>query len=301
MRLDVVVRLLDAYFRVPEVENDAAWGEMYDTFLEAPYWREHADPGWERRWNGLMVRGADDVDGAVTCVFPSDEIVAGLEPRTLLFSEHPIALGDGDLFTPLAEQSFAAMHDRSVAFYHVHAPLDHHPEISPSRLIANGLGIEELEEYFPIADGIPGGAAVIGSSRLGLDELAARLSELLGDEIPVAVMTRPRERAGRVAVAGGGGAQRDILEASLERGCETYVTGNAASPCPIPEVQEGIRAFRELSKEEGVAVVDGTHYGTEKLPQLAMVEWFRAVGLPAEFAPGRPERGPWSKEPSLDG
>jgi hypothetical protein len=27
----------------------------------------------------------------------------------------------------------------------------------------------------------------------------------------------------------------------------------------------------------------------EKPPQLAMVEWFRARGLDAEFRPGRPE------------
>jgi hypothetical protein len=30
-------------------------------------------------------------------------------------------------------------------------------------------------------------------------------------------------------------------------------------------------------------------YGTEKLPQLAMVEWFRKRGLPAEFVPEGPK------------
>ena len=70
----------------------------------------------------------------------------------------------------------------------------------------------------------------------------------------------------------------------------TYVTGNAVSPCPIPEVQASIAAFRALSSEAGVSVVDGTHYGTEKPPQLAMAEWFRARGLQAEFVPGHPER-----------
>ena len=40
-----------------------------------------------------------------------------------------------------------------------------------------------------------------------------------------------------------------------------------------------------LADAEGVAVIDATHYGMEKPPQLAMVDWFRKLGLEAEFRP----------------
>lgn len=290
MRLDNAVSALDAYFRVPEVENDD-WSETYEQLYPEPYWREFAEPGYEGRWNGLVVRGADDVERAVTCVFPSDAIVASLPPRTLLFSEHPIAFED-DLegFAPLARETFERMKAEGICFYHVHAPLDMHPDVSPSRLVAEGLGLTGLDEYYPIADGIPGGAAVAGDSGLTLDGLASRLREVLGAEIPVGVLTRRREGAGRVAVVAGGGADADILTASLERGCETFVTGNAATRCRLDFVRDGVRAFRALADEAGVAVVDGTHYGLEKPPQLAMVGWFEQLGMPAEFRPGRPER-----------
>jgi hypothetical protein len=59
--------------------------------------------------------------------------------------------------------------------------------------------------------------------------LAARLREVLGEEVPVEVVTRPREEPGRVAVVAGGGADVDLLEQSLARGCRTYVTGNCAA------------------------------------------------------------------------
>ncbi|MDQ4082235.1 MAG: Nif3-like dinuclear metal center hexameric protein [Actinomycetota bacterium] len=289
MTLDDLVARLDAYFRVADVRNDD-WTPIFDALYPEPYWRDYAEPGYEGRWNGLFVRGAADVERVATCVFPSDEIVSRLEPRTLLFSEHPIDDAPGDLFTPLARATFELMKERGITLYHVHAPLDMHPDVSPSRLCAEGLGLSGLAEYFPIADGIPGGAAVIGASDETVDELAARLQRFLGDDVPVRLLSRQRERAGRVAVVAGGGAQREILEASLERGCETYVTGNAASPCPLDHVQEGIAAFRELADAERVAIVDGTHYGTEKPPQLAMVGWFERLGLPAAFEPGRPER-----------
>lgn len=290
MRLDDVVAALDAYFRVPDVRGDD-WGGNYDLLYPDPYWREFAEPGYEGRWNGLVVRGGAEVERAMTCVFPSDGIVASLEPRTLLFSEHPIAFEDDvEGFEPLARETYERLLEQGSSFYHVHAPLDQHPVVSPSRLVADGVGLAGLEEYFPIAEGIPGGAAVVGESDLTLDGLAVSLRAFLGPEIPVDVLTRPRERAGRVAVVAGGGAERAMLEASLERGCETYVTGNAASRCRLDFVREAVAAFRSLADEEEVAVVDATHYGLEKPPQLAMVPWFEELGLPAAFSAGRPER-----------
>ena len=288
MKLDELVRELDAYFRVPDVSGDANWGETYD-FVDAPYWREYVEPGWEGPWNGLMVRGAGEVERVATCVFPSDAIVAGLQPGTLLFSEHPLDFADEPGFLPLSRESFELLRGPASGFYHVHGPIDMHPEVSPSRLCAEGVGLEHLVEYFPIADGIPGGAAIAGDSDLSVDGLADAFRSFLGPEIKVHVLTRPRREAGRVAVVAGGGAQREILEASLDVGCQTYVTGNAATNCRLDFVQRGVREFRALADEEGVALVDAMHYGMEKPPQLAMVEWFEARGVPAEFVPDGPK------------
>jgi putative NIF3 family GTP cyclohydrolase 1 type 2 len=289
VKIDQVVAELDAYFRVPEVENDD-WSAIYAHVYPDPYWREFVDPGYEGRWNGLTVRGSAEVELVRTCVFPSDAIVAALEPRSLLFSEHPISFEDDVVgFGPLARETFERMKSDGVTFYHVHAPLDHHPDVSPSRLCAEGVGLRNLDEYFPIADGIPGGAAISGDSDVTLDALAARLGGFLGEEIPVEVVTRPREEAGRVAMVAGGGADPRILEASLERGCRTFVTGNATTRCRLEFVQAEVGAFRTLAAEADVALVNATHYGMEKPPQLAMVEWFRALGLEAEFRPGAPE------------
>ena len=164
-----------------------------------------------------------------------------------------------------------------------------HPEVSPSRLCAEGVGLEGLDEYFPICEGIPGGAAIIGQSRLSVDGLADALRAYLGREIKVHVLTRPRADAGRVAMIAGGGADVEILEASLERGCQTYVTGNAATNCRLDFVQEQVRAFRARADGSAVTLIDAMHYGMEKPPQLAMVEWFRARGLETEFVPDGPK------------
>jgi putative NIF3 family GTP cyclohydrolase 1 type 2 len=288
VKLEGLVGELDGYFRIAEVQNDD-WSPAFEDVYEEPYWRDYVEPGYEGKWNGLMVRGEGDVERVVTCVFPSDRVIAGLEPGTLLFSEHPLDFADEPGFLPLSRESFEALKSRTCGFFHAHAPLDMHPEVSPSRLCAEGVGLDALEEYYPIADGIPGGAAIVGESGLSLEGLAEAFRVLLGPEIKVHVIMRPRPQAGRVAVVAGGGADAEILRASIERGCQTYVTGNAATNCRLDWVQEKVRVFRELAEETGVALIDAMHYGMEKPPQLAMVSWFQRRGLPAEFVPDGPK------------
>jgi putative NIF3 family GTP cyclohydrolase 1 type 2 len=288
VKLAQLVAELDAYFRVPDVRGDD-WSAAMEHVYPDPYWREYAVPGWEGRWNGLSVRGAEEVERVVTCVFPSDWIVEGLDPGTLLFSEHPVDFADEPGFLPLSLETYESMREGGISFYNVHAPLDMHPEVSPSRLCAAGAGLEGLVEYFPICEGIPGGAAILGESRLTVDGLADALRSYLGPEILVHVLTRARGEAGRVAMVAGGGAQVEILEASLERGCDTYVTGNAATTCRLSFVQDEVRRFRERADDAGVTLIDAMHYGMEKPPQLAMARWFRARGLDAEFVPDGPK------------
>src|SRR5437762_6715125 len=74
-----------------------------------PYWREYAEPEYENRWNGLMVRGAPEVECVATCVFPSDAIVGELESGAFLFSEHPLDFAEVTGFHPLARASFERM------------------------------------------------------------------------------------------------------------------------------------------------------------------------------------------------
>jgi putative NIF3 family GTP cyclohydrolase 1 type 2 len=199
VKLEELVADLDAYFRIPDVRDDD-WSKAFADVYSEPYWREYVESAWEGRWNGLSVRGAEQIERAVTCVFPSDRIIASLEPGTFLFSEHPLDFADEPGFLPLSRESYRTMRGRGVSFYNAHAPLDMHPEVSPSRLCAEGVGLEALEEYFPICAGIPGGEAIIGESRLSVDGLADALRAYLGPEIKVHVLTRPRAEAGRVAI-----------------------------------------------------------------------------------------------------
>lgn len=282
------MRALDAEFRVDLVTRDD-WSGLYEACYPEPYWRAFAEPGYEGRWNGLMVRGGDEVERAVTCVFPSDEVVEALEPRSLLFSEHAFDFADRPGFRPLARASFEALREKGCSFYHVHLPLDQHATLGPSRLLADGIGLEGTHDFAHTDPALPAGEAAIGNSSLSLEGLVARLRAFLGSDIPVHVLTRASEHAGRVAVAAGRGGHPEALQEALDLGATTYVTGNAGTYCEVEAVQAENQRFRALAERAQVSVIDATHYGTERPPQLAMVEWFKKQGLPAAFAENGPK------------
>jgi len=288
LRLADIVGELDREFSIDLVRDDD-WAPAFAQVYPEPYWRDYVEPDYEGRWDGLMVRGAEEITAAATCVFPGDGVVEQLEPGTLLFSEHPLDFADAPGFLPFARETFETMRERGISFFHAHAPIDQHPVYSPSRLIAQGIGLEALEEYFPIDSSLPGGAAVVGQSMLSVHGLADSLRAFLGPDIPIHVLTRTQEHAGRVAIVAGGGASRDILTASLERGCQTYVTGNAATNCVLDFVQTEVREFRALADREHVTLIDATHYGMERPPQLEMVGWFEQRGLPCRFVENGPK------------
>ncbi|HEY6017111.1 MAG TPA: hypothetical protein VIU16_10015, partial [Gaiellaceae bacterium] len=59
--------------------------------------------------------------------------------------------------------------------------------------------------------------------------------------------------------------------------------------CEVEAVQAENQRFRAHAERAQVSVIDATHYGTERPPQLAMVHWFERLGLPAAFAENGPK------------
>jgi dinuclear metal center YbgI/SA1388 family protein len=224
-------------------------------------------PDYDGAVNGLQVENSGRITRVMAAVDASLESItaAARTPGTLLLVHHGL-FWDGN--RPVTERRYRrlkAAFAGDVAVYSAHLPLDAHPEVGNNVLLARRLGLTisgPFGKYKELNVGVHG---VLEIDR---DELAQRLTTILGD--PVQVIPGGPQRTKRVALITGG-AGSSVLEAAA-RGCDTYITG------------EGAHHTWFDAMEGGVNLIYAGHWATETLGVKALAERVAAqFGVPWEF------------------
>ena len=204
--------------------------------------------------NGLQVEGRREVAriGAATdaCLATLDLAIEA--ECDLLMVHHGLFWGGlRPLVGPLYER-FRRLFESGMGLYSVHLPLDAHPEIGNSALLAAEFSLTDAERFEPLegSDGL----GVIGSVDASRAELAARAEAVCGHR-PFVIPGGP-ERAARLAIITGGAGTR--IEAAAEAGADTYLTG------------EGAHHTYHQAMELGLNVIYAGHYATETLGVRAL-------------------------------
>jgi len=267
---------LDEFFRLDAYPPDD-FVEIEEFCREAGIALERdATPEFMQRHNGLMLHNAEEVERVYSLVFPADEVLAEVERRAagrpaLIFTHHPMDFEtSGRGLLPVGEASLQRLRDAGISLYAAHAPLDCHDTISTSRSLARAAGVC-VEE---ICAGYHGGhAGIIGTiDETPLVAFVERLRKAFEvDRIDVHEHTLGVRR---VAVVAGGAAFPPMMQEAIDRGCDTYLTGDF-------RVRSGGPWFVESAP---INLVGGSHYATEALVlRHEMLGWFNSLGLPAEF------------------
>lgn len=238
-------------------------------------------PDYAGALNGLQVEGPGPVRRVAAAVDASEAAVreAAAWGAELLLVHHGI-FWDG--LRPLTGPRFRkveALIKGGVALYSVHLPLDAHPEVGNSALLARALGLTELAPFGEYKGTAVGWMGTIGASAAPAgpeppgepdgptpdeppgdlddgptptpgvlaEELAAKMEAVLDG--PVRVLPGGPERIARVAVVTGAGAS--MLGEAAASGLDGLVTGEAQHHHAIE------------AAELGVSVFLGGHYATE--------------------------------------
>jgi dinuclear metal center YbgI/SA1388 family protein len=222
-RFDEVVADLDAYLRIREIPD-------YPTAL-----------------NGLQVQsGRAEVRRIAVAVDASERTIeASVRERVDLLIVHHGLFWDGN--RPLTGRRYRrvrALLDADVGLYAAHLPLDVHPEVGDSAVLARELGVEVVGS-FGAHEGWPLG--VVGETDLDRDALLARLEALLGAGVRLVPGGPQRVRRVGVITGGAGGE----IQAAIDAGLDAFVTG------------EGAHHHYFDAEEGGINLYLGGHYATE--------------------------------------
>jgi dinuclear metal center YbgI/SA1388 family protein len=207
-------------------------------------------------------------------------ILIGLDPTTSLIDEaihlsadtvithHPV------IFKPLTAINTADPAGRllqkalqhNISIIGCHTNLDSAVD-GVNDVLAEGLGLSELTPLLPAeaerqAEGSGLGRIGTYSEPLSSDAFLARLYALLGLQSLTIAGSLPRQIA-TVALCGGSGS--DLAPLAYSRGADVYVSA---------EIKHATAVW---AKETGFAIIDGTHYATEKPATLALAKTLRRV------------------------
>jgi dinuclear metal center YbgI/SA1388 family protein len=243
MELQELVRYLDTYLRASEV------------------------PDYPNALNGLQVASDRDISRVTVAVDASERaieraVAAGSE---LLIVHHGLFWDGLGPVTGARYRKLKRCLEGGLAIYSSHIPLDLHPEVGNSAVLARELGID-LKGTWADYRGVEIG--VWGTLELTREALAARLDELLGARVRLLAGGPERlKRVGVVTGAGGG-----MIKEAIRAGLDAFVTGEGAHHTYF-EAMEG-----------GLNVYYGGHYATETWGVRALAEQLeKRFGLPWEF------------------
>lgn len=283
--LPQVVDTLNSFFKVKELEKDPAMSRFVPMVYKQNHeWKKIFEPDFQKRFNGLMMRGADKIQTVFTASFPHDEIlqkfISQSEAGDLLFLHHPIPLESGDPkgnlgrgFLPINSVLLQKIIKKKLSIYSCHAPLDYNKKISTNRAIAEALHSTTESEFLPYGNDYAGLITTINP--ISTIDLITKLKKIFG--IPyVDFAGKKLERITKVGIVAGGGDEVEYSQTSRERGAPAYITGEIFSHYDSDWGKQNTAKLQEYAKTVDISMIGVSHAASEFLVMKTQIpEWFK--------------------------
>jgi putative NIF3 family GTP cyclohydrolase 1 type 2 len=95
----------------------------------------------------------------------------------------------------------------------------------------------------------------------------------------------------RIAIVAGGAGFPPMMQEAIDRGCDTYLTGDIRVRHGGPWADEHRPKSDAFVATVPINLIGASHYATEaEALRNDMLGWFNSVGLPGEFVS---QRDPW--------
>jgi len=270
-----------------QLEKDFITLEMSDEW--AKYMNSVADflcDNFKKRSMGLVCDFTIEINRVYTAVFPSANVMQKIlndgTQDAMLFVHHP-SIWDirkaPESFQQMDRELLQQFKDRKISIYNLHVPLDNFGKYSTSVTLAKVLGIKPENSFAPYFGAMAG---VFGKNDCAtVQDLKNKFQEMVNHEVSLYNYGDNKIKNATVAVIAGGGNDVDMLEEISKAGVNTFVTGIAVK-------NECSGKAHVYAKKQGINILGGTHYSTEKFACMSMIDYFTKFGLPSEFIEDEP-------------
>ena len=277
MNLEKLTELLDKEFSVVKTKEDLIiWAVIEEN-------KPFLNPAFLNKQSGLFLKSSHTVEKVCSTVFVTDCVVEKIKRQKgdkLIFTHHPVDYyEDHRGIVPISASTLKKLKNTGTSIFAAHVSLDIHEKYGTSISLARLLDIE-IDKWFYECCGAP--VALVGHiERTSFNSFADKIKQKL--DRPVLTLEKNKEYVEKIAVAAGGGDIPDILQQAKDFGCDTYLTGTIEHKWEIPPFQDYNKKFHELNKQLKLNLIGGTHFGTERPAMIKVVEYFKDIGIDAEY------------------
>jgi putative NIF3 family GTP cyclohydrolase 1 type 2 len=233
---------------------------------------------------GLLCDFTKEVNKVYTAVFPSDKaltkIISDGVTDAMLFVHHPLVWELGRpqnpemAFHDINSELLEKLKENRVSLFNYHLPLDNFSEYSTSKTLAEAIGIKIEKAYGEFGGALCG---IIGTTDCkDIHELNTRYLKAVGHETKLYQYGGTLIKDGKVGICAGGGNDFGVVKQFVEAGINTYIVG--ISRQSVYSVES-----HDLEKENGMNLLGGTHYSSEKYACIALCKYFEKFGILYEF------------------
>ncbi len=291
VEISKVTAILDSFFEVKELQKDPAMSRFVPmVYKRSRLWARLFEPEFLKRFNGLMIKGADKIRVIFTASFPHTEILHKFISRSqegdLLFLHHPIPLECGDPrgnlgrgFLPIDSTLLRKIIKKKLSIYSCHAPLDYNKKISTNRAIAEALKAKIESEFLPYGNGFVGLVAII--TPISTDNLMIKLKHIF--DIPyVDFAGKKVDRITKIGIVAGGGDEIEYSQIAKEKGAQAYLTGEIFSHYDSNWGKQNTEKIKKYAKTVDISLIGVSHAASEFLVMKTQLSRFfrKNFGLP---------------------
>lgn len=273
-----------------KLEKDFDLAHCKDDWSEMDF-NEFVSDNFKNRHMGLLVDNSKEINKVYTAVFPSAEVINKIlakgEKDAMLFVHHPMNWDinrTGGAQFDIDKELLRKLKENNISVYALHTPLDNFGKYSTCTQLALALGLKIKEPFYDYF-GHQAGVIARTDSR-SIDELVGRVEHALGHDVKLWEYGKTGKIRGQlVGVIGGGGLDVQALRELKARDINAFITGVTRKSS---DFEPAVKAHN-YAMANRINIIGGTHYSTEKFACIAMTDYFRLMGLRAEFVTDKPD------------
>lgn len=297
--LKEIEQSLNHLFQIEKYGKDSS----FSRFLPATYdqiqfpWQQFFEATFVELFNGLMIRGAENVNTIFLAVFPTDDVlekfISQSMPGDLLFMHHPIVMECGDPlgksgrgFTPISSKYLQAIKEKQLSIYTCHVPMDFHQTFGTSISIAKALQANVIDGFaYGGPENEPVGL-ICEIDETTTEKLQKHLKKLFNIQY-TDFEGKQHDSIKKIAVIAGYGDVVSLMKEAEEKGAKAYITGEIHCHIDNDYGRHKYSLIMDYVKETNMSLIGVSHSASEYLvKETLMYDWFKEnVGADVTLLP----------------